>query len=79
MDAAAIRTKLDGFGYEVIPNIDPNADNFVGAAILHTKVGQVGCLLRLEPNRQAQMYRLTSRTSKDGVSSILVDLLQEHF
>lgn len=76
MDSAALRAKLDGFGYEVIPNIDPNGDNFVGAAILHTKMGQVGCLLRLEPNRQAGMYRLTSRTSKDKLSHIIVSLLQ---
>lgn len=79
MDAQSIRTKLDSFGWEVIMNVDPNPDNLVGAAILHCKMGQVGCLLRLEPNRPSQMYRLTIRSSKDGVSKILCDLLQEHF
>ncbi|OQR79959.1 AP-2 complex subunit alpha-like [Tropilaelaps mercedesae] len=78
MDAAVLRAKLDGFGYEVIPNIDPNGENLVGAAILHTKTCQIGCLLRLEPNRQAGMYRLTSRSSKDGLSYILVGLIQQN-
>ncbi|KAH7984294.1 AP-2 complex subunit alpha [Rhipicephalus sanguineus] len=79
MENEGIRSKLSGFGMQLLDGIDPNPDNFVCAGIIHTRALQIGSLLRLEPNRQAQMYRLTIRSSKDGVSKILVDLLQEHF
>nr|KAF6408931.1 adaptor related protein complex 2 subunit alpha 1 [Rousettus aegyptiacus] len=56
-----------------------NPENFVGAGIIQTKALQVGCLLRLEPNAQAQMYRLTLRTSKEPVSRHLCELLAQQF
>jgi AP-2 complex subunit alpha len=49
---------LSGFGIQLLDGIDPNPDNFVGAGIIHTKTLQVGCLLRLEPNKQAQVRAL---------------------
>lgn len=79
MESAAIKTKLIGFGMQLLEGIDPNPENFVCAAIIHTRTQQIGCLLRLEPNRQAQMYRLTIRSSKDTTSSILAELLAEQF
>lgn len=79
MDGENIRSRLRGFGFQILEGIDPNPDNFVCAGIVYTRSLQIGSLLRLEPNRQAQMYRLTIRSSKDGVSKILSDLLQEHF
>jgi len=39
----------------LLEGIDPNPDNFVTAGIIHTRQGQVGYLLRLEPNLQAQV------------------------
>ncbi|XP_031242343.1 AP-2 complex subunit alpha-1 isoform X2 [Mastomys coucha] len=68
MDAEVTKAKLLGFGSALLNNVDPNPENFVGAGIIQTKALQVGCLLRLEPNAQAQMYRLTLRTSKEPVS-----------
>lgn len=44
-----------GFGSALLEKVDPNPDNFVGAGIIQTKTLQVGCLLRLEPNTQAQV------------------------
>ncbi|XP_063610022.1 AP-2 complex subunit alpha-like [Penaeus indicus] len=79
METAAIKTKLLGFGMELLEDIDPNPENFVCAAIIHTRTQQIGCLLRLEPNRQAQMYRLTIRASKESTSGILAELLAEQF
>ncbi|XP_035206160.1 AP-2 complex subunit alpha-2-like, partial [Stegodyphus dumicola] len=79
MDSEATKTKLNGFGIMLLEGIDPNPENFVCAGIIHTSKIQVGCLLRLEPNRQAQMYRLTVRTSKDSVSKELCELLQDQF
>ncbi|KAG8285736.1 AP-2 complex subunit alpha-2 [Homalodisca vitripennis] len=54
MDLTATRTKVLGFGMQLLENIDPNPDNFVCAGIIHTRTQQIGCLLRLEPNKQAQ-------------------------
>jgi AP-2 complex subunit alpha len=40
---------------QILEGIDPNPDNLVCAGIIHTQSHQVGCLLRLEPNKQAQV------------------------
>ncbi|XP_072890173.1 AP-2 complex subunit alpha-2 isoform X1 [Hemitrygon akajei] len=79
MDTEVTKAKLIGFGTALLQDVDPNHDNFVGAGIIHTKSIQVGCLLRLEPNSQAQMYRLTLRTSKETVSKRLCGLLSQQF
>jgi len=39
----------------VLEGIDPNPENFVSAGVLHTRNQQVGILVRLEPNKQAQV------------------------
>ncbi|CAL8243262.1 unnamed protein product [Lota lota] len=79
MDTEVTKAKIIGFGTALLDGVDPNPTNFVGAGVIHTKNTQVGCLLRLEPNTQAQMYRLTLRTSRDTVSQRLSDLLSEQF
>ncbi|XP_057348783.1 AP-2 complex subunit alpha-1 isoform X1 [Manis pentadactyla] len=79
MDSEVTKAKLLGFGSALLDNVDPNPENFVGAGIIQTKALQVGCLLRLEPNAQAQMYRLTLRTSKEPVSRHLCELLAQQF
>ncbi|KAJ8939959.1 hypothetical protein NQ318_006140 [Aromia moschata] len=79
MDLQAARTKIMGFGMQLLDGIDPNLDNFVCAGIIHMRSQQVGCLLRLEPNKNAQMYRLTVRSSKETVSVELCDLLADQF
>lgn len=55
MDLQAARTKMIGFGMQLLDGIDPNPDNFVCAGIIHMRSQQVGCLLRLEPNKNAQV------------------------
>ena len=50
--------KLLGFGWSSLAGIDPNADNFCGAGIIHTSAQQYGCLYRLEPNKQAQVFNI---------------------
>uniref|UniRef100_A0A671PZC1 AP-2 complex subunit alpha-1-like n=1 Tax=Sinocyclocheilus anshuiensis TaxID=1608454 RepID=A0A671PZC1_9TELE len=72
-------TLLLGLGMALLENVDPNPENFVCAGVIQTKAQQVGSLLRLEPNAQAQMYRLTVRSSKDTVSKRLCELLAEQF
>ncbi|CAB1422495.1 unnamed protein product [Pleuronectes platessa] len=79
MDTDVIKAKILGFGVALLEQVDPNPENFVGAGVIHTKNTQVGCLLRLEPNAPAEMYRLTLRTSRESVSQRLCDLLSEQF
>jgi len=35
--------------------IDPNPDNYVAGGILNTSTVLVGCLVRLEPNKQTEV------------------------
>lgn len=79
IDTEASKLKLLGCSMGLLEGIDPNPDNFVTAGIIHIRQGQVGYLLRLEPNAQAQMYRLTIRASLAGVAEILTNLLEEQF
>nr|BCN28458.1 AP-2 complex subunit alpha-2-like protein [Xenotoca eiseni] len=79
MDTEVIKAKLLGLGMALLDNVDPNPENYVCAGVIQTKSQQVGCLLRLEPNAQAQMYRLTLRSSKDSVSMRLCELLAQQF
>lgn len=55
LDLQGAKNKLSGFGMQILEGIDPNPDNLVCAGIIHTQSHQVGCLLRLEPNKQAQV------------------------
>merc|ERR1719189_675299 len=75
----ATKTKLIGYGFQLLEGIDPNPDNFVCAGIIHTRAVQIGVLLRLEPNKQAEMYRLTTRSSKESVSQYISGVLCEQF
>uniref|UniRef100_A0A2R5LDY9 AP-2 complex subunit alpha n=1 Tax=Ornithodoros turicata TaxID=34597 RepID=A0A2R5LDY9_9ACAR len=79
MDILAVKSKLSGFGMQVLEGIDPNPSNYVCAGVVRARAQQMGCLLRLEPNAEALMYRLTVRSSKVNVAKILVDLLHEQF
>ncbi|XP_076000094.1 AP-2 complex subunit alpha-1 isoform X4 [Genypterus blacodes] len=79
MDTEVLKAKLLGLGTALLDNVDPNPENYVCAGVIQTKGQQVGCLLRLEPNGQAQMYRLTLRCSKDSVSKRLCELLAQQF
>lgn len=67
MDLPAARNKLLGFGMQLLEGIDPNPDNMVCAGIIHTQTQQVGCLMRLEPNRQAQVGFTANILCTDGL------------
>jgi len=55
IEPETIKAKLIGFGMQLLENIDPNSENYVTAGIVHTTQQKVGCLIRLEPNTQAQV------------------------
>lgn len=55
IDPARNRQVIGGNHLMILEDIDPNPSNLVGAGVLHTSIeGKVGCLLRLEPNREAK-------------------------
>lgn len=55
LDPEPIKAKLIGSGMGLLEGIDPNPENYVCAGIIHTKMAQIGVLLRLEPNKQAMV------------------------
>uniref|UniRef100_A0A914PF67 Clathrin adaptor alpha-adaptin appendage C-terminal subdomain domain-containing protein n=1 Tax=Panagrolaimus davidi TaxID=227884 RepID=A0A914PF67_9BILA len=79
LDNDAIKNKLMGLGSKLLENVDPNPENFVCAGIIHTQALQIGTLIRLEPNRQAKMYRLTVRSNREMAAKTLCALLAEQF
>ena len=62
--------QLLGFGSSLLDGIDPNPENFVMAGIVHTREAQIGCLLRLEPNKQAQVGRSLGRWSARAAPAV---------
>ncbi|KAK5169539.1 uncharacterized protein LTR77_005515 [Saxophila tyrrhenica] len=71
------RRLLEGFKWGVLAGVDPNPRNFVGATVLHTSGGKFGCLLRLEPNVEQKMYRLTIRATDEAVPPVLMKYMEE--
>lgn len=47
--------QLLGCGLSVLVDIDPNPDNYVSAGIINSSLMLVGCLVRLEPNKQTKV------------------------
>lgn len=59
LDLVKNRQVVSGHNLNVLEGIDPNPNNLVAAGVLHMSVeGKVGCLLRLEPNREAKACML---------------------
>ena len=51
MDHSLTHSVVERFKWGVLKGVDSNANNMVGACVVHTKAsGKFGCLLRLEPN-----------------------------
>ncbi|CAO3631886.1 unnamed protein product [Cunninghamella blakesleeana] len=70
---------LRGFHFGLLQGVDPNTNNFVGVGVIHAgqKGGKIGALIRLEPNLEQNMFRLTIRTPSETVSQHLLSLLQQ--
>ncbi|GAA5864008.1 hypothetical protein JCM8547_005307 [Rhodosporidiobolus lusitaniae] len=76
VDVAKQRRVVGGVKLGVLDGIDPNASNVVAAGVLHLREGgKVGCLVRVEPNAEAKLCRLTIRTTNDKVSEELLKTL----
>ncbi|KAF2426308.1 Adaptor protein-like protein complex AP-2 [Tothia fuscella] len=75
---AYTRTVVEGFKWGVLDGVDPNGKNLVGATVLHTaEGGKFGCLMRLEPNYDTNMFRLTIRATDESVPPVLIKLMEE--
>ncbi|KZT30576.1 AP-2 complex subunit alpha [Neolentinus lepideus HHB14362 ss-1] len=69
---------ISGLRFDVLEGIDPSPTNIVGAGVLHMATeGKVGCLLRLEPNREAKLCRVTIRSTSEDVASEVQKLIQK--
>ena len=69
-----------GFGPSLLENVDPNPENFVCVGIIHTKAMQIGCLMRIEPNRQAQVCLICvgpKRKWKGGFHSGVINVFED--
>lgn len=63
---------MKGINWSNISGVDKST-NIVGASIIHTSQGgNFGCLVRLEPNEEKTMYRVTIRATDERIPSILV-------
>lgn len=59
LDLEKNKKVVSGHHFAILEDVDPNLNNIVGAGILHTSAeGKVGCLLRLEPNREQKVILL---------------------
>jgi AP-2 complex subunit alpha len=68
LDIAKNRQVVAGHNLNVLDDIDPNPNNLVAAGVLHMSVeGKVGCLLRVEPNREAKVCIDCPRPLQDGL------------
>ncbi|KAJ3975344.1 adaptin N terminal region-domain-containing protein [Lentinula raphanica] len=78
LDLPKYRQVIAGHRFNLLEDIEPNPNNLVGAGVLHTSVeGKVGCLLRLEPNKEAKLCRLTVRSTSEDVAKEAQQLLQK--
>lgn len=56
LDTARHLKVVKGCKLAILEGVDPNANNIVGAGVLHmADAGKVGCLIRLEPNQEARV------------------------
>ncbi|KAL6718468.1 hypothetical protein ACLMJK_004559 [Lecanora helva] len=78
-DAEWTKQVAESFGWGILRGVDPNAKNVVGASVLHTGVGKLGCLLRLEPNWDTQLYRITIRATDETVPPVLMKFMEETY
>ncbi|KAF8216241.1 adaptin N terminal region-domain-containing protein [Mycena galopus ATCC 62051] len=78
VDIVKNKQVVTGHRLNALEEIDPNPNNIVAAGVLHMSVeGKVGCLLRVEPNREAKLCRLTVRSTSEDVAAEVLKLLQK--
>ncbi|KAJ9363164.1 putative AP-2 adaptor complex subunit alpha [Paecilomyces variotii] len=71
------RRVVEGFRWKILNGVDPNPKNIVGCAVYQVEGGKTGCLLRLEPNYEKNMYRITVRATQEHVAPALVKQMEQ--
>ncbi|KAK4052156.1 hypothetical protein OIV83_002451 [Microbotryomycetes sp. JL201] len=75
VDVDRQRRVIGGSKFGLLDGVDPNRNNTVAAGVVHMSAsGKVGCLLRLEPNAEAKLCRLTVRSTNEKVSQAVLDI-----
>lgn len=70
VDIVKNKMVVSGHGFGILEDIDPNPSNLVGAGVVHTtNAGKVGCLIRLEPNREAKVGPFVHVCSQDSAQN----------
>ncbi|KIY71626.1 Adaptor protein complex AP-2 alpha subunit [Cylindrobasidium torrendii FP15055 ss-10] len=78
LDLELYKKVVGGQHLNILPDIDPNPHNIVAAAVLHTsEEGKVGCLLRMEPNKDAKLCRVTVRSTSEEVAAQVLKLVMK--
>ncbi|RHZ60584.1 AP-2 complex subunit alpha [Aspergillus thermomutatus] len=74
---ALTRRLVEGFHWKILDNVDPNPNNIVGCAVYQFQGGKTGCLLRLEPNYERKMFRVTIRATQEAVPQALAKQMEQ--
>ncbi|KAJ5935610.1 Coatomer/clathrin adaptor appendage Ig-like subdomain [Penicillium verhagenii] len=77
INEAYTRRVVEGFQWKILDGVDPNSNNIVGCAVYQFETGKIGCLLRLEPNYEKSMYRVTIRATQEGVPQSLAKQMEQ--
>ncbi|KAL8660543.1 MAG: hypothetical protein Q9202_006437 [Teloschistes flavicans] len=77
MDRAFTNDVAKSFRWGVLKGVDPNEKNIVGASVVHVAGGKLGALVRLEPNYENKMYRVTIRATDEAVPPVLLKYMVE--
>ncbi|KAG8963501.1 hypothetical protein FRC03_002911 [Tulasnella sp. 419] len=76
VDTERQKKVIQGSRLHLLPDVDPNPVNTVGASVLHmSTAGKVGCLLRVEPNAAAKLCRVTVRSTSEVVAAEVLKLV----
>jgi AP-2 complex subunit alpha len=67
VDLEKARRVVEGLRWSILKGVDKVAENIVGAGVVSTGKGKAGCLLRLEPNLDRALWRVTVRGTDDCI------------
>lgn len=67
IDVDKARRIVAGLRWAVLDGVDKVGENIVGAGVVTTAKGKAGCLLRLEPNLERALWRVTVRGTDDSI------------
>jgi AP-2 complex subunit alpha len=80
IDLEKVRKVVSGFQLQILENLDPNPDNIVSAGIFNMSQGvKDGILVRVEPIKDKQIYRVTVKSTNSTASQSVHDVLAKVF